>query len=137
MDRAQLARDLELDEGLRLKPYTDTVGKLSIGIGRNLDDVGISEEEARIMFNNDLEWVMDDLDRSFPWWRTMPEPAQRALANQAFNMGLPTLRKFRNMLAALQAGDYRKAADEALDSRWAKQVGARSGRIADLYRSAA
>lgn len=136
MDIAKLKDDLTLDEGLRLKPYLDTVGKTTIGIGRNLDDVGISEEEARHLLGNDIEWVLDDLDRTMPWWRTMPEPAQRALANMAFNLGLTRLRSFRNMLTALQAGDYRKAADEALDSRWARQVGPRSDRIAALYRSA-
>lgn len=137
MDIAKLLADLERDEGLRLKPYTDTVGKLTIGIGRNLDDVGISEEEARYLLGNDVEWAIEEMDRSMPWWRTMPEPAQRALGNMAFNLGMPTLRKFRNMLIALQAGDYRKAAEEALDSRWAKQVKGRADRIADLYRSAA
>lgn len=137
MNRAKLKEDLERDEGLRLKPYVDTVGKTTIGIGRNLDDIGISEEEARHLLDNDVEWVIEELDRTMPWWLTMPEPAQRALANMAFNMGLPTLKLFRNMLAALQAGDYRKAADEALDSRWARQVGSRAERIAALYRQAA
>lgn len=137
MNRAKLKEDLERDEGLRLKPYVDTVGKTSIGIGRNLDDIGISEEEARHLLDNDVEWVIEELDRTMPWWLTMPEPAQRALANMAFNVGLPTLKLFRNMLAALQAGDYRKAADEALDSRWARQVGSRAERIAALYRQAA
>jgi lysozyme len=137
MDIAKLKSDLELDEGLRLHPYEDTVGKLTIGIGRNLDDVGISEAEARHMLGNDIEWVVKELDRAMPWWRTMPEPAQRALANMAFNLGLTRLRRFKNMLAALQAGDYSKAADEALDSLWAKQVKGRADRIAALYRSAA
>lgn len=136
MDIAKLKSDLERDEGLRLKPYKDTVGKLTIGIGRNLDDVGISEEEARHLLGNDIEWVVEELDRAMPWWRTMPEPAQRALCNMCFNLGMPTLRQFSNMLAALQAGDYRKAADEALDSRWARQVKGRADRIAGLYRSA-
>ena len=137
MDIAKLKSDLELDEGLRLHPYEDTVGKLTIGIGRNLDDVGISEEEARHMLGNDIKWVVEELDRTMPWWRTMPEPAQRALANMAFNLGLTRLRRFKNMLTALQAGDYRKAADEALDSLWAKQVKGRADRIAALYREAA
>lgn len=137
MDIAKLKSDLERDEGLRLKPYKDTVGKLTIGIGRNLDDVGISESEARHLLGNDIEWVTEELDANMPWWRTMPEPAQRALANMAFNLGMPTLKLFLNMLAALQAGDYEKAAVEALDSRWARQVKCRADRIAALYRSAA
>lgn len=137
LDRDQLARDLERDEGLRLKPYLDSVGKLTIGIGRNLDDNGITEAEARLMLDHDADVSLADLDRNAAWWRSMPEPAQRGLANMAFNMGWPTLSGFRNMLAALEQGEYARAADEALDSRWARQVGPRSERIAELYRSAA
>lgn len=136
LDQSKLRENLIEDEGLRTKPYTDTVGKLTIGCGRNLDDVGISRTEALMMLDNDLKWVFDDLDRNMPWWRRMPEPAQRALANMAFNLGISRLLAFRNMLAALQAMDYETAAEEALDSRWARQVGDRAKRIAALYREA-
>ena len=132
----KLRADLVRDEGLKLKPYRCTAGKLSIGVGRNLDDNGISKSEAMALLDNDLSWVFDDLDRNCPWWRRMPEPAQRGLANMALNLGWPRLSAFRNMLAALQAMDYATAAREALDSKWAKQVGARAERIAALYREA-
>lgn len=137
MNLAKLKADLVRDEGLRLKPYRCTAGKLSIGVGRNLDDVGISKAEAMAMLDADLEWVRDDLDRNCPWWRRMPEPAQRALANMLFNLGWSRLSAFRNMLAALQAGDYEAAAEECLDSKWATQVGDRSRRIVNLYLEAA
>lgn len=147
MNINQLIADLIRDEDLRLAVYDDKTGKPiekgdtlqghpTIGVGRLLTSArGISREEALYLLNNDLEWVFDELDRAMPWWRTMPEPAQQALANMNLNLGLPKLKKFRNMLTALQAGDYKKAADEALDSLWAKQVGDRSKRIAALYRS--
>ena len=64
----------------------------------------------------------------------MPEPAQRALANMAFNLGVPRLSQFKNMLSALEKGDYNVAAKEALDSNWAKQVGDRANRIAKVFR---
>lgn len=133
---AKLKADLVRDEGLRLKPYKDTVGKTTIGVGRNLDDIGISEREAMALLDGDLEWVTSDLDRNAPWWRRMPEPAQRALANMTFNLGWSRLSGFRNMLLALQEGAYDTAAEQALDSKWAKQVGARADRIAALYRDA-
>jgi len=135
MDMTQIIDDLTLDEGLRLKPYRDTVGKLTIGVGRNLDDVGITENEARYLLENDIGVAMAELDREAPWWRDLPEPAQRALVNMCFNLGWPRLSKFRNMLGALRNGVYGAAANEALDSRWAAQVGDRARRIADLYRS--
>jgi len=136
MNYTKLEADLRHDEGVRDKPYTDTVGKLSIGVGRNLDDVGLRVDEIRLMLKNDIAAAETDLDRNVPWWRYMPEPAQRALCNMSFNLGWPRLSGFRNMLAALKSHDFQRAADEALDSKWARQVGDRSARIAALYRSA-
>lgn len=135
MDQIQLIDDLILDEGMELKPYVDTVGKTTLGIGRNLDDNGITEAEARYLLGNDIHAITMELDARYGWWRNLKEPAQRALANMAFNMGLPRLSGFKNMLSALEEHDYERAATECLDSRWAAQVGARSQRIADMYRS--
>lgn len=129
-----LIRELIRDEGLRLKPYRDTVGKSTIGVGRNLDDVGIKKAEAMFMLRNDIVDIRRDLDWNIAWWKDLSEPRQRALTNMAFNMGWPRLSQFRRMLAALQAGDYETAAREALASRWAGQVGARALRIATLFR---
>lgn len=133
---ADLLADLERDEGKRNKPYLDTEGHLTIGIGRNLDALGVSDDEIELMLLNDLKWVLHALDRNLPWWRDMPGHHQRALANMCFNLGYPRLSGFKNMLAALQVGNGEDAATEALDSRWARQVGARAERIATLYRSA-
>ena len=133
---SRLLADLKRDEGRRLKPYRDSVGKLTIGWGRNLDDVGISEAEAEAMLEADIAVAEHELDRVLPWWRELPEPAQRALANMAFNLGMPRLLGFRRMLAALGARDFETAAAESLDSKWARQVGDRAQRIAALYRTA-
>lgn len=127
--------DLKRDEGLSLKPYLDTVGKLTIGYGRNLDDNGVSEAEAEVLLANDMLGVLDVLDRELIWWRDLPETAQRGLANMAFNLGLPRLQGFVKMLDALASDEFHLAAKEALDSRWAGQVGNRATRIAELYRS--
>ncbi len=132
---SDLVADLRRDEGVAHKPYRDTEGILSIGVGRNLEDRGISDEEIDFLLANDLQWVVVDLDRGAPWWREMTTNRQRALANMVFNLGWPRLSGFRKMLAALEAGDYDEAANQALDSRWAIQVGARAERIAELFRS--
>lgn len=132
----QLRDDLIRDEDVRLKPYRDSVGKLTIGCGRNLDDVGISRDEADVLLDNDMAGVFRDLDREIPWWRMLPDDAQRGLANMSFNLGITRLLKFRRMIAALKARDYHNAAEEALDSKWASQVGPRAHRIAKLFRGA-
>jgi lysozyme len=85
---AKLRSDLTRDEALRLKPYRDSVGKLSIGVGRNLDDKGISEAEAEFMLTNDITEHLALLDKYLPWWRTLDEARQLALANLAFNLGV-------------------------------------------------
>jgi lysozyme len=122
------------DEGFRCKPYQDSVGKLTIGFGRNLDDKGISGSEARMLLANDVDDAWKDLDNNCPWWTEMPEPARAALLNQCFNMGWPRLSTFKKMLAALEKGDYHDAAAEAEDSKWFRQVGERGKRVANLYR---
>lgn len=133
-DRIAIFAELERDEGLRLKPYRDTVGKLTLGIGRNIDDMGITKAEAIYLLENDIERVERELDTAMPWWRTLSDGRQRAMINLAFNMGISRLLGFKNMLAAMQAGRWVIAADEALLSRWAKQVGDRADRIAELIR---
>lgn len=127
--------DLLRDEGVRLKPYTDTAAKITIGVGRNLTDVGITQSEAEAMLDGDIRTAEAELDRAAAWWRNMPEPAQRGICNMQYNLGWPRLSQFSNMLAALATGRYNDAADHALDSAWARQVGARATRIAELFRS--
>ena len=127
-----LTDDLKRHEGLRLFPYRDTVGKLTIGIGRNLDDNGITEVEAMFMLGTDVKNVVNELDINLAWWTDLDTVRRRALANMAFNMGVPRLLQFKNMLDALQRGSYEIAAMEALDSLWAQQVGKRSQDIAKM-----
>lgn len=130
----KLRDDLKRDEGVSLKPYKDSVGVLTIGVGRNIEDVGISHEEAGILLDNDIERSLGDLDRELPWWRLLPDDVQRGLANMSFNLGITRLLKFKRMIAALKARDWNDAAKEALDSKWAEQVGPRAHRIAKLFR---
>lgn len=135
MDLAALAMELRRDEGVRLKPYKDSVGKLTIGVGRNLDDNGISQAECDLMLQNDIADHCAELDRKLPWWKGLDEVRQRVLANMAFNMGVAKLLGFKNTLALVESGDYAKAADEMLNSAWAKQVGLRATRLSGMMRT--
>lgn len=137
MDKAQLREDLKRDEGLRLTPYADTMGKLTIGYGRNLTDRGIDATEAEILLADDIATVCAELDRELPWWPKCPDDVQRGLVNMCFNVGIHGLLGFKRMLSCLHAGDYLGASREALDSDWAKQVGERANRIAELFKGAA
>ncbi|HEF4777120.1 TPA: glycoside hydrolase family protein [Burkholderia multivorans] len=135
-DRKQLIVELSRDEGRRLKPYVDTVGKTTIGVGRNLTDVGITDAECDLLLSNDIDRTVAWLDRNLSWWRQLDAVRQRVVVNMAFNMG-GSLLTFTNTLAAMKRGDYAAAADGMLASKWASQVGDRAKRLADMMRSGA
>jgi len=125
-----LIDQLKRDEGMKLKPYKDSVGKLTIGIGRNLDDVGINELEAEWLLHNDIFRAEAALEKVLPWTADLDEIRRAALINMTFNMGIGGLLGFKNTLAAIQEGRYNDAADGMLESKWATQVGPRAHRLA-------
>lgn len=127
LDRDRLAGDLEADEGRRLMPYLDTTGHLTIGVGHNLRN-GISSRACDLILQDDIDATVADLDANAAWWRRLPEPKARVLANLCFNMGWPVLATFRRFLAAMEAGEWATAADELRDSTWWGQVGERGPR---------
>ncbi len=130
----RLIKLLITHEGLRLKPYRDSVGKLTIGVGRNLDDVGITEEEALYLLKNDIKRVLDFLKERLPYWNGLTETRKMALVDMCFNLGPGGFLSFKRMLAALERGDYEQAAREMLDSKWARQVGRRAEELAEMMR---
>lgn len=119
---------LKVHEGLKLKPYRCTSNKLSIGYGRNLEDKGLTKEEADYLLSNDIEECKRHLS-VYKWYLDQPESVQCALINMCF-MGIKRLLGFKKMIAALERKDYTKAALEALDSKWSGQVGKRAQDIA-------
>ena len=121
------------NEGLRYHPYTDTVGKLTIGVGRNLSDRGLTLEEIHFLLDNDIARCKKDLS-SLDWYKTQPPGVQEALLNMCFNLGITRLKKFTKMIDALRVRQYHKAALEALDSTWAQQVGDRAKQVAAMIR---
>ena len=125
-----IEEQLTRDEGLVLKPYLDTVGKLTIGIGRNLDDKGISESEAHVLLRNDIAEFEKQIWVALPWASNMDSTRYAVLVNMAFNLGINGLLSFKNALEAMRSEDWPKAAVEMLDSNWAVQVGDRALRLA-------
>ena len=120
-------------EGLRLKPYRCTAGKLTIGYGRNLDDVGITKEEAELLIKNDLEKAEKDAEK-FPVYSKLNQARKDVLIEMVFNIGYSRLSGFKKMFEALEKGDYDEAANQMLDSAWHTQVGKRAERLAYFMR---
>jgi lysozyme len=105
---------------------------MTIGVGRNIDPnggLGLSEDEIDYLLENDLRRCERELGR-FSWFDDLDMVRQDALINMCFNLGFTRLLKFKNMLAAIAEGRYSLAAVEALDSKWAKQVGDRAKELA-------
>lgn len=135
MDLTQVRKRLIEHEGIKLSPYRCTAGKLTIGVGRNLDDRGISQATATQMLEEDIEIVLDELKRALPFWEKLKWNYKEALVDLAFNMGVPRLMMFKRMLTAIEADEPDKAAEELLESRYASQVGIRASNIAALLRA--
>ena len=129
--RDQLARDLERDEGRERFLYPCTAGKLTVGVGHNIEDRGLPGPVIDLLLDLDIDIAVKDCER-FDWWERLSPNRQRAMVNMAFNLGQGKLIGFRRMLAALDRDDYRTAAKEMRDSQWAKQTGARAERLAVL-----
>lgn len=125
-------------EGLRLKPYRCTAGKLTIGYGRNLDDVGISQAEADMLFERDFAMAESEVKRLCKAnqidWENLIEQRFYVLTDMMFNLGYTRLSKFKKFLYALKTGSYEAAANEMLDSNWAKQVGNRAIKLSTLMK---
>lgn len=132
---AKLSAQLTRDEGLRLKAYRDSVDKLTVGVGHNLDDRPISERAAKVILEDDIAEAVGELDRVLPWWRELEEPRQGVLVNMMFNLGAARLLGFRDTLNLLRLHRYDEASEEMLASKWALQVGPRALRLSQQLRT--
>lgn len=122
---SKMARD---NENLALKPYHDTVGKLTIGYGRNIEDKGLTIAESELLLANDVVEAHGELHAQFTFYPGLSETRQAVLMDLYHNMGLPRLLTFKKMLRALQIGDFDEAANQLRDSRYYGQVGVRAQR---------
>jgi len=133
MSRPELRDLLIKHEGLRLKPYTDSVGKLTIGVGRNLEDVGLTGLEATYLLANDIQRVCKEVE-CFDWINDLSVTRQDVVLSMVFNLGLSGFKKFKKLIEALRTGNYEEASRQMLDSLWAKQVGPRAIDLANMMK---
>ena len=151
-NKSNLIDKLIEHEGMVLRVYQDSLGIDTIGIGRNLEDrgitlaelnhmdipnvntiyqYGITETDARYLATNDVQIVEDELLRAHPCVDRLDSVRQLVLVDMGFNMGIPRLCKFKKMWNAIHEEKYDIAAKEMLDSRWANQVKSRSVKLAN------
>jgi len=112
-------------EDLKLKPYKDSKGILTIGVGRNLDDLGISEDEAMYLLENDIKRVKEELKEIFPNFDELPYNVQLVLIDMDFNLGKSRFLTFKKMIQAVREHNWAKMIEEMKNSRWCGQVKSR------------
>jgi len=120
-------------EGLSLRPYICPAGKLTIGVGRNIEDNGISEDEAIYLLENDIKRCENELKEIFKDYETLPDNVKIALIDMIFNLGKPRFLKFKKMIQAIKDKDFVRAAEEAKNSKWCKQVKSRCEDVYELF----
>lgn len=135
MNLQRLYSRLELDEGRKKRPYRCTAGKLSIGVGRNLEDRGLRDDEIDLLLKNDVSEAIGECRRLFRNFDQLSEVRQEVLVNMMFNLGYDRLAGFRKMRDAIHAGDWKEAGRQMLDSKWADQVGPRAIRLEKAMRT--
>jgi lysozyme len=113
------------------------VGKVTIGVGRNLTDRGLSQAECRYLLANDIDISINELKRNFNWFSKLDDTRQAVLVDLHFNLGINRLKTFKKTLRLIEdcmLGDdlWDKVAEELLDSKWATQVGQRAQTLARM-----
>ena len=145
MNIDQLREELKIDEGCKYEIYLDHLGLPTFGIGHLILDsdvehgqeVGtpVSEDRVNECFAKDVETVLSECKTLYSNFELLPEEVQLIIANMMFNMGRPRLSQFKGMRAGIDAGDWNRAADEMVDSRWYKQVTNRADRLVNRMRN--
>ena len=144
MNVEKLREQLKIDEGCVYEIYNDHLGYPTFGIGHlvresdpeNGSPIGtkVSEDRVADAFDDDIEIVLSDCNKLYPDFEDLPEEVQQIIANMMFNLGRPRLSKFVGMKRGVDAKDWDSAADEMVDSRWYRQVGARAERLVNRMR---
>ena len=133
----ELIEQLRLHEGVRSKVYLCSEGYETIGVGRNISPsgIGLSDDEIAYLLANDIARCEKEIAERFDWFDDLDPVRQDALVDMAFNLGISRLAQFQNMIAALAEERFDDAAAEALDSKWARQVGQRAQTVAAMIRT--
>lgn len=135
MNIERLKETLKRHEGVRTMPYKCTANCLTTGVGHNLDTMPLSMRAIEVILEDDIEIALEDLRRNLMFFDDLPAKVQEVLVNMAFNLGISRLMGFKKMLTAIAGQLWEEAAEQALDSKWARQVGDRAIELSEVLRS--
>ena len=131
----RLIKMLKRHEGVKSHAYKCSAGKVTVGVGRNIDEnggIGLTDSEIDMLLANDIKRVEQELKDRFSWFRNLDSVRREAMIDIAFNLGITKLLGFKKALAAMESGDYYWASTEFNASRWAEQVGYRAEELCDM-----
>ena len=133
----QLTAMVKRHEGVKSHVYKCTQGFETIGVGRNISEsgLGLSEDEVEYLLANDLKRCHEELQDAYYWYGGLNQTRRDAMVDMCFNLGITRLRGFVNALEAMSREQFDIAADEFMDSRWAKQVGNRAVEVTEMIRT--
>lgn len=120
---------LKKHEGYSDKLYKCTAGKWTIGVGHNIEDNGMPDFILKLLFEHDASVIWDEMISRLPWVESSPDSVKIVLLDMAFNMGVPRLMNFKNMLRYAEASDWENMYKQMMDSRWARQVPNRAAEL--------
>jgi len=136
----QLIADLKKEEGFSAAAYKDHKGYLTIGYGTLIDKRkggGLTKGEAEFLLKSRVQKIYLEIDAALLWFQKMPDAVQAAMCAMAYQMGLAGLLKFQKTMMYLSMKKFEQAANEALDSKWAKiDTPERAKRVTDMIRNA-
>lgn len=140
MDTETVITQLKADEGWSALPYRDSEGYLTIGYGFLIDhdraSAGMPREVGDYWLRLNVRRLVAELPSRLPKWHRYPACVQTALLNMSYQMGISGVLGFRNMISALDDGEYIEASRHALDSKWARQTPNRAKRVAAMIADA-
>ena len=141
----EMTEEIKADEGVVNEVYLDHLGLPTVGVGHLIReddpehglDVGtqVGEERVAELFEADLYTCVAETKLLYPQFEELPAEAQKILCNMMFNMGRPRLSRFHKMKKAVDSSDWREAANQMLDSKWAKQVPNRANRLIERMKN--
>ena len=131
----ELLNRIKEHEGFRSRVYKCTEGYDTIGYGFAIKDLYLSEGISELILKEKVTNLRLRIEKKFDWFNEVPREVQEVLLEMSYQMGVSGVSKFKNALKHMRNGDWIKAADEMLLSRWYKQTPKRAKELSDIIRA--
>ena len=129
MNIDKILQSIRENEGFRLRTYLDSLDFPTIGYGFRIKDLIMPKSAAEIILRHKVFEIIKKIEKRFDWFEVMPDPVQEVIIEMCYQLGLEGFAGFKKTIQYFKKRDWLKAADEMLDSEWAKQTPARANQL--------